>query len=66
VTRRLGRVCIAADLHVVVQERDELGPGIGPEPDDRRVLPALFLGELVERTVATTFQPSLAERRTLE
>ena len=26
-----------ADLHVVVQERDELFPGVAPEPDDRRI-----------------------------
>src|SRR5215471_13091760 len=38
-----------ADLEVVVQERDELVPGVGPQPDDRRVpLPPRF-GELVER-----------------
>jgi hypothetical protein len=38
-----------ADLQVVVQERDELVPGVVPQPDDRRVPPAPGLGEVVER-----------------
>src|SRR5581483_11295351 len=37
-----------ADLHVVVQERDELRPGGFPEADDGRVLATPRLRELVE------------------
>lgn len=38
----------AADLHVVVQERHELGPRVLPQPGDRRLLPAPLAGELGE------------------
>jgi len=34
---RIGAAQHLADLDVVVQERDEFGPGVLPEPDERRV-----------------------------
>ena len=40
--QRLDRVRRAedlADLDVVIQERDELGPGVAPKPDQRRIGP---------------------------
>ena len=49
--QRLDRVRGAdhrADLRVVVQERDELLPGVLPQPDHRRVLPAPLLRQLVQ------------------
>jgi YhgE/Pip-like protein len=49
---RFDRVCGAddrADLQVVVQERDELGPGVLPQPDHGPVLFPPFLGQLVKR-----------------
>jgi hypothetical protein len=51
---RLDRVRAAqdlADLQVIVQERDELLPGVVPEPDDRRIPLAPPLGQLVERSL---------------
>src|SRR5450755_1252837 len=38
-----------ADLHVVVQERDELSPCVLPQPDDRPVPLTPFLSQVVER-----------------
>ena len=38
-----------ADLQVVVEERDELLPGVLPQPGDRPVLLAPGRGELIER-----------------
>jgi hypothetical protein len=38
-----------ADLHVIVQEGDELFPGVLPQPDDRSVPLAPPLDELVQR-----------------
>src|SRR5690606_4335783 len=38
----------AADLDVVVQERDELRPGVLPQPADRRIHRAPLLRELLE------------------
>jgi len=37
-----------ADLQVVVQERDELFPGVVPELDDRRIAPVPRFGQLLE------------------
>ena len=37
-----------SDFHVVVQERDELFPGVLPEPDDRPVLFAPLVCQLVQ------------------
>jgi hypothetical protein len=34
----------------VVQERDELVPGVVPQPDDRRIALAPSFGQLVERS----------------
>src|SRR6266581_4248499 len=48
---RVGRADDGADLAVEGQERHELGPGVLPQPDDRRVLlfpGAAELGERVE------------------
>jgi hypothetical protein len=48
----LDGICAAqhlADLDVVVQERDELLPGVVPQPDDRRIPLAPPFGQLVER-----------------
>jgi RNA-directed DNA polymerase len=39
---RVGRADHAADLGVPVKERGELGPGVAPEPPDRRVLRGPF------------------------
>src|SRR5206468_3435873 len=38
-----------ADLHVEGQERHHLRPGVGPQPDDRRVLALPLAGELGKR-----------------
>ena len=38
----------SSDLYVVVEERDELGPGVVPQPDDGRVALPPFLGQFVE------------------
>jgi hypothetical protein len=49
----LDGICAAqdlADLDVVVQEGNELLPGVLPQPDDRRIPGAPGLGELVERS----------------
>lgn len=45
---RVGRADHPADLHVVVQKRDELGPGAFPEPSDRRIPVVPLLGELLK------------------
>jgi hypothetical protein len=44
----VGGVQYLADLNVVVQERDELLPGVLPQPDDRRIPGGPFLCQLVE------------------
>ena len=46
---RVRRAQHGADLDVVVQERDELIPGVVPQLGDHRVAPAPGVGELVER-----------------
>ena len=51
---RVGQAQYAADLDVVVEERDELRPGVVPQPDDRRVALSPALGELVERGAAAS------------
>ena len=45
---RVGAADDPPDLDVIVQERDELGPGAVSEPDHRRVARPPFLSELVE------------------
>jgi hypothetical protein len=45
----IGAAQDAADLDVVVQEGDELLPGVMPEPDDRRIPLAPPFGQLVQR-----------------
>ena len=45
---RVRRADDGADLVVEPQERHELGPGVLPKPDDRRVDVAPLAGELVE------------------
>src|SRR5579859_4301326 len=45
---RVGAVQDFADLGVVGEEGHELGPGVVPQADDRRVAVAPFVGELVE------------------
>ena len=56
---------IAADLGVEGQERHELGPGILPQLDDRRVLRAPGFGELQVGLCAQHWSavPSLPDRR---
>jgi hypothetical protein len=44
----VGRADDRADLPVELQERHELGPGVGPEPGDSRVAFLPFLAELDE------------------
>jgi hypothetical protein len=46
---RVGGADDLADLDVVVQERDELVPGVLPQPDDRRIPLPPLLGQLIER-----------------
>ena len=46
---RVGGADQGADLLIEAQERDELGPGVLPEPDDRRVLLLPRPAELGER-----------------
>jgi hypothetical protein len=45
---RVRRADHAADLHVVVQERNELVPGVVPQPNHCRVALSPFLGQIVE------------------
>lgn len=52
---RVGRVNDFADLGAVGEERHELGPGVLPELDDRRVALAPLAGELVERASSGGF-----------
>ena len=44
----VGRTQNSPYLGVVIEELDEFLPGIGPQPDDRRIRLAPSLGEIVE------------------
>jgi hypothetical protein len=45
---RVGGTNDRADFGVELEEGHELGPGVGPEPDDRGILGFPFLAELGE------------------
>jgi hypothetical protein len=48
----VGRADHPPDLHVPVQERDELGPGVAPGPSDHRYFVAHFASNSANRSLA--------------